>query len=329
MFYHSINPELPGSPFNIPVWLLSILLVVWIGVYLYVVYKSHKKSFWNQVKTNTSLQTNVGFLGLIFIVTLFFLTKSINLHIRWYGIIYAIGFAYIFLYLQFLTRRKSIENFGTKDVEPFLVGLIMSMVIGARLFHVFVYEFAHYIVRPHEILMVWQGGLSFHGALFFMALWIYYFCKKKKIEMLRLTDYLVVPAALFLSLGRMANFLNGELVGKITNVSWGVKFPSYEGFRHPTQIYESAKNFILFTILLGTQFLQGHLFRKYVPGLLTIVFLIGYGLLRFLIEFLKDFESIFLGLNMGQILSLFVIFFGVYLAFITRKTYLNMQKLQK
>jgi hypothetical protein len=182
MFYHSINPELPGSPFTIPVWLITILLILWIGVYVYIIYRSHKKDIFKYVKSNSSLQTNLGFLGVICISTFFFLTKNITLHIRWYGIIYALGFTYIFLYLQFLARRKSIEHFHTSDVEPFLVGLIMSMIIGARLFHVFVYEFAYYIVRPHEILMVWQGGLSFHGALFFMVLWIYYFCKKKKIE---------------------------------------------------------------------------------------------------------------------------------------------------
>jgi phosphatidylglycerol:prolipoprotein diacylglycerol transferase len=327
MYTHTLNPELPFSPFIIPVWLISILLVLLAVGYSYFLYKKKGTVLFQQLKSDTSLQMNYGTLLVLFIASVIYASKSISLHVRWYGVIYAVGFAFIFMYLSYLARTKAIEHFETTDVEPFLIGLIISMVIGARLFHVFVYETMYYLLHPLEIVMVWNGGLSFHGALLFMGMWIFYFCKKKKIEVLRLTDYLVVPAALFLSLGRMANFINGELVGKITNVSWGVKFPLYDGFRHPTQIYESVKNLILFGILFGTQLAQGHIFRKYVPGLLTIIFLIGYGSLRFFIEFLKDFESIFIGLNMGQILSLFVVFLGIYLIFIIRKTHVKFKKM--
>lgn len=245
--------------------------------------------------------------------------EHMGLQIRWYGLVYAIAFISLFFYLRYLVNKKYIPNFENEDIEPFLIGTIITLVLGARFFHCFIYYPSYYFKNPLEILMVWKGGLSFHGALIFISLWILYFCKHRKIPLFTLTDYLVFPVALFLAIGRLANFSNGELVGKLTNVSWGVNFennPKYSGaFRHPTQIYESLKNLFLFLVLLGVKGIQGQIFRKYTPGLMTGIFLIGYGVLRFFIEFLKESTIIILGLNMGQILSIFVILFGAYLLY--------------
>ncbi len=247
-----------------------------------------------------------------------------GIQIRWYGVVYVLAFLTLYFYLLYLTKSKQIFNFDKKDVEPFLIGLIISMIIGARLFHCFIYYPNYYFKNFFEIFMIWKGGLSFHGALLFVTFWIYYFCKKKKIWFLELTDYLVFPAALFLALGRIANFANGELVGKITNVSWGVDFnnsETYRGvFRHPTQIYESIKNLFLFGFLLCAKYVQGHFFRKYTPGLMTAIFLLGYGFLRFFLEFLKESVIVAIGLNMGQILSIFVFILGLYIAYHLYKT---------
>ncbi|MGM5483497.1 MAG: prolipoprotein diacylglyceryl transferase [Nanobdellota archaeon] len=236
-----------------------------------------------------------------------------GLQIRWYGIVYAAGFIYLYFFLMFLAKHNSIDNFEKDDVEPFLIGLIISMIIGSRLFHTFVYNFIYYITHPLEIIMIWNGGLSFHGALFFIALWIFYYCRKRGIHFFSLTDFLVVPAAFFLAIGRFANFINGELIGVKSNISWAVKFEDYEGFRHPTQIYESIKNLFLFSSLILIKFVQGRIFRRYVPGLMTIIFLMGYGIMRFFIEFLKEGATVVAGLNIGQILSLAMIIFSVYL----------------
>jgi len=240
------------------------------------------------------------------------------LEIRWYGLVYAISFIFLYFYLKFITKKKVIPNFEESEVETFLIGLIITMIIGARLFHCFIYHPHYYFKHPLEIFMIWKGGLSFHGAILFMTMWVYYFAKHRKIHILVLSDFLVFPAALFLALGRMANFVNGELVGKLTNVSWAVNFnnsKAYAGtFRHPTQIYEAFKNLFLFFILAAVKIIQGQIFRQYVPGLMTAIFLIGYGALRFFIEFLKEGATVVLGLNMGQILSVFVIIFGIYLA---------------
>lgn len=252
-----------------------------------------------------------------------------GLEIRYYGIIYALAFLTIFFVLDYIAKKKKIVNFYQKDVEPFMIGFIIAIILGARLFHVFIYYPKYYIQNPLEIFMVWMGGLSFHGGLVLGSLWIWYFCRNKKIPFFQMTDYLVIPAAFFLALGRIANFINAELVGKITSVSWAVQFPGYDGFRHPTQLYESMKNFFLFGIIIALNYGKNHLFRKNVPGLITAIFIVGYGSLRFFIEFLKEGIIVFLGLNLGQILSFFTVLFGIYLFIILRKTHKDVTKLEE
>lgn len=253
-----------------------------------------------------------------------------SLEIRWYGLIYVIAFVSFYFYLRYLAKKNHIENLKVEDVEDYLIGTIIYLVIGARFFHVFIYHPGYYFANPIEILQIWNGGLSFHGALLMIGLWTFYFCRKRKIIFFTFTDYMVFPVAVFLALGRFTNFINGELVGKITQVPWAVKFNNsgYNDFRHPTQIYESIKNLFLLTILYGVRGMQGYIFRKNVPGLLTAIFLIGYGGLRFIIEFLKEGYTVILGLNMGQILSLATLLFGIYLLKIiiqTRKAVKNMK----
>ena len=252
------------------------------------------------------------------------------LEIRWYGILYALGFLFLFFFLHHVAKKKHIINFTKEDVEPFLIGLIISVVLGARLFHTMIYEPTIYFADPLRILFIFEGGLSFHGALTFSALWIFYFCKKKHIPFFQLTDYIVLPAAFFLALGRMANFVNAELVGKVTNVSWAVDFsksnPLYEGFRHPTQLYEGAKNLFLFTILIILNIYRRSVLKKMPFGIITIIFLLFYGVFRFFIEFLKESGTILLGLNMGQILSVGMLLLAGYLLFVIFKTKKEIEK---
>lgn len=252
-----------------------------------------------------------------------------GLEIRYYGVIYALAFLTVFFILTYIAKKKDIENFNQEDVEPFLIGFIVAIILGARLFHVFIYYPGYYFSNPTDIIKIWEGGLSFHGGFVLSALWTWYFCRKKNIPFFKITDYLVIPAAFFLALGRIANFINAELVGKVTDASWGVQFPGHEGFRHPTQLYESAKNFILFGTIILLNFGRNFFFRKYVPGLITAIFIIGYGSLRFFIEFLKEGVTVILGLNMGQILSIFTILFGIYLIFILKKSYETVKTIEK
>mgnify|MGYP001594952397 CR=1 FL=1 len=231
------------------------------------------------------------------------LISIFGLEIRYYGIVYVLGFLLI---LYILEKQREKLNLSNDEVYDYVFYLIIFIVLGARIFEILFYEPLFYFSNPLEMLMIWHGGLSFHGALTGVMTWTYVFAKKKKLHFYDLSDILVVPAALMLFLGRIANFINGELVGKITNLSWGVKFKNYEGFRHPTQIYESLKNLLIFFALL---FLKNKNLKK---GTLTWVFFLFYGTLRFFIEFLKEQTSFIFGLPVTQIFTGLMIIVSLY-----------------
>ncbi|MEK6903698.1 MAG: prolipoprotein diacylglyceryl transferase [Nanoarchaeota archaeon] len=228
------------------------------------------------------------------------------LEIRYYGLFYAFGFLITYLFLRHAVKQKKIP-LCLEELDTFLIYLMMGTVIGARLFEVIFYNPAYYLAHPLKIIAVWEGGLSFHGGLLGIFLAVFLFSKKKNISWLALADLIVIPAALALALGRLGNFMNGELYGRVTSVPWGMQFPGVEGFRHPSQFYESAKNIFIAGILLwqskkGKQ--EGYLFG---------LFLFLYGILRFLVEFVRE-PQVFVGpLTMGQALSVPVMILGIYL----------------
>jgi len=231
------------------------------------------------------------------------LISIFGLEIRYYGLVYVLGFLII---LFILNRQKEKLKLSKDDVYDYVFYLIIFTVLGARIFEILFYEPLFYFSNPLEMLMIWHGGLSFHGALTGVVIWIYIFTKKKKLHFYDLSDILVVPVAFMLFLGRIANFINGELVGKITSLPWGVKFKGYEGFRHPTQIYEALKNLLIFFMLL--LFLRNKNLKK---GTLTWLFFLFYGTLRFLIEFLKEQDSFIFEL-VTQILSSLMVIVSLY-----------------
>ena len=232
------------------------------------------------------------------------LISIFGLEIRYYGLVYVLGFLII---LFILNRQKEKLKLSKDDVYDYVFYLIIFTVLGARIFEILFYEPLFYFSNPLEMLMIWHGGLSFHGALTGVVIWIYIFTKKKKLHFYDLSDILVVPVAFMLFLGRIANFINGELVGKITSLPWGVKFKGYEGFRHPTQIYEALKNLLIFFMLL--LFLRNKNLKK---GTLTWLFFLFYGTLRFLIEFLKEQDSFIFELPVTQILSSLMVIVSLY-----------------
>src|SRR3989344_5052686 len=162
-----------------------------------------------------------------------------SLEIRWYGIIFVIGFLIAYFMIGYLAKRKAL-NLTKDDTADLLFYLVIGILIGARAFYVFIYNAGYYISNPLESLMFWHGGLSFHGGLVGAVIAAWIFCRKKKLSMLELGDIIVIPLAIGLCLGRIANFINGELVGMVTNLPWCVNFKGYEGCRHPSQLYESA-----------------------------------------------------------------------------------------
>ncbi len=229
--------------------------------------------------------------------------------IRYYGLIYALGFIMAYFMLLYFARRKLID-LGKAEVSDLIVYVIIGSLVGARLFYIFIYNFSYYLANPIEIFSVWLGGLSFHGGLAGAVAGGYIFWRKRKFDFWNVADMAMAPLALGLCFGRVGNFINGELYGRITLLPWGVKFPEAEGFRHPSQLYEAMKNFIIFATLW---FMKD---RKMPKGFMFFTFVTMYGALRFLIEFTRQPDAqigfVFLNLSMGQLLCLPMIAIGLF-----------------
>ncbi|MBW3004951.1 prolipoprotein diacylglyceryl transferase [Candidatus Woesearchaeota archaeon] len=234
------------------------------------------------------------------------------LEIRWYGLMYVLSFIVIYLYARAAVKHKKL-NITLKDLDDLMIWLVAALIIGARLGEILFYNPSYYVANPSEIIAIWHGGLSFHGGLIGVLIAGYAFSRKHKINFLQLCDIFVVPLTLAQVFGRMGNFINGELYGRITTVSWGVKFPSAEGFRHPSQLYEAAYDLVIF----GFLFFQRNLKRK--PGYLLGWFLVLYSIFRFFTEFVREPEIMIGPLTMGQCLNIPMFIAGVYLLYRIRK----------
>jgi phosphatidylglycerol:prolipoprotein diacylglycerol transferase len=240
--------------------------------------------------------------------------------LSWYGLMYVLGFLASYLLVRYQIKKKS---FGiTKpEVENLFFYLILGLVIGARLGYVFFYDFKTYLNNPLEIPAVWHGGMSFHGGLIGLLLVAVLFSRKNKISFWNIADLFIVTAPIGLGLGRIGNFINGELYGRVTQVPWAMIFPRGGPVpRHPSQLYESAlEGGVLFLILWFIK-------DKNLPrGALLAIFLFLYGSFRIFIEFFREPDAqlgFVLGpFTMGQVLSAFMIGGGIFLLF-----YLNSKK---
>lgn len=234
--------------------------------------------------------------------------------IRYYGLVYVIGFIITFFYLRHLIQNKKLKL--THDqLYDYLLYIILAVLIGGRFFHVFIYNFTYYLSNPQFIFAIWRGGMSFHGALIGIIFVTYLFTKRKdvKVKFYGLTDRVVLPITLLLCLGRIVNFINGELFGTPTDLPWAVRFPDPQGghfpdFRHPSQIYESIKNLFIFFVLIAETKIKH---RK--PGLIFWSFILLYGVLRFVIEFVRFSHIHYLGLSIGQYLCILMIIPSAYI----------------
>ncbi|MFH1209664.1 MAG: prolipoprotein diacylglyceryl transferase [archaeon] len=230
-----------------------------------------------------------------------------GLEIRYYGIIYVLGFLFLLWYLM-INREKI--GLSKDNIYDFVFYFILGSIIGARLFEVLFYEPYYYFTNLKEIIAFWHGGMSFHGGFLGGIIVTLVYSKKKKISFYKIADIIILPLAFFLFLGRIMNFINGELVGKITNVKWCVKFSNYEGCRHPTQLYEAFKNLVIFFTLL--YFKNSSKNKNLKEGTLFWTFIFIYGLLRFIIEFFKEPITLYFGIPLGQILSIILAIVGAY-----------------
>ena len=232
--------------------------------------------------------------------------------IRWYSLAYIFGIL-IGWYLGkrvILGKFKNL-NFNIKEFDNLITCIIISLLSGGRIGYILFYNFGYYISNPFDILKIWEGGMSFHGALIGIILGTYWFSIKKDIQAFFLLDIIAFVAPIGIFFGRIANFINGELVGKTTKVFWGVIFPKIDNsIRHPSQLYEAfLEGIVLFAIM------NLILFRKnYKTGSCSYVFLIFYGIFRIFSELFREPDAqigyLFNLISMGTILSFFMILAG-------------------
>ncbi len=238
--------------------------------------------------------------------------------IRWYALAYLAGLVVGWAYARALAARTP-NVIAPTQLDDLLSWIALGVVLGGRLGYVLFYNLPYYLDHPLEIFMVWKGGMAFHGGMLGVILAIMIYCRKYQLDAFRVGDVIAPAVPIGLFFGRLANFINGELYGRLHNGSWAVPFPSGPDglleLRHPSQLYEAVlEGILLFAILLMARLLGAH--RK--PGLLTGIFLIGYGIGRIIGEFYRepDPQLGFLlfgegGLTMGMLLSIPMIFAGI------------------
>ena len=236
------------------------------------------------------------------------------LSISWYSLAYVLGIVMGWFYATKIIKNFQID-IAPKLLEHFITWAILGIIIGGRLGYVLLYNPGKYFADPISILKTYEGGMSFHGGIIGLAISGYLFCKKYKINLLVFSDILVVTVPIGLFLGRLANFINGELYGRITSMPWGVIFPGSDfQSRHPSQLYEAFfEGLILFIVLAYATF--KHKSIK-ILGLNTGIFLTLYSLFRLSIEMFRE-PDLHIGflynyLTMGQILTLPMLVVGIY-----------------
>ena len=236
--------------------------------------------------------------------------------IRWYSLAYICALITGYYYLLFINRRFNLKIINHKSLEELIFKIIIGIIIGGRLGYVIFYNLSYYINHPSKIFFIWEGGMSFHGGLIGVTLAILYHSKKTAKSFFTYIDLVSCAVPIGLFLGRIANFINGELYGKITNNNWGVIFP-YAGFlpRHPSQLYEAILEGLLAFIIMYFA-VKNEKFRS-SKGSLSGLFLIIYGISRILVEFYRT-PDVHIGyffniITLGQILSLPMVLLGLYL----------------
>jgi len=234
--------------------------------------------------------------------------------IHWYGIMYLVSFILALILLPRLQRYRHL-SLTTDDWSGVLTGAILGVLVGGRLGYVLLYDPSYYLSSPFEILKVWKGGMSSHGGFLGVGIVTLIVSRRKHIPLLKLLDLLVIPIAIGLAFGRIGNFINQELYGNVTQVPWAVSVPGLSGLRHPAQLYAVLKDLIIALVC------SLHLRRTQLtnlPGKTFSLFLILYGVLRFLVEEVRaqdfpPFEFFGIVFTRGQLYTIPILIAGIVL----------------
>jgi phosphatidylglycerol:prolipoprotein diacylglycerol transferase len=227
-------------------------------------------------------------------------------YLWWYGLSYSLGFLGAFLWLRRARRGLAM---GIDEVYSLSIWMACGILLGGRLVEVFFYEWPYYGAHPWHIPAIWLGGMSTHGILLGAVLAIGLFCRRTGRSFLAVADVLAIAGAYIMGMGRIGNFIDGQIVGSVTGVWWGVKFPDVENFRHPVVLYDGLKNLLLVPLLLALR-------RRRPPrGVVLGHFLLWYGFLRIFIDFFREYRTELLGLPPGQEFNAAMTFLGLGLIF--------------
>lgn len=240
------------------------------------------------------------------------------IQIHWYGIMYLVGFTLAWFLALYRIERCKLD-WNRDQVADLIFYAAIGTILGGRIGYMFFYGFQDWLDHPLQVLKIWEGGMSFHGGLIGVIIALYLFCRRYHKSFLEVTDFTAPLVPLGLAAGRLGNFINGELWGKPTDIAWGMIFPQIDNLpRHPSQLYElGLEGITLFLILFF------YAQKQRLKGSNTALFLIFYGLFRFLIEFYRE-PDVQLGylwdtFTMGQLLSLPMILIGITLYFYQKK----------
>jgi phosphatidylglycerol:prolipoprotein diacylglycerol transferase len=227
-----------------------------------------------------------------------------GVHLWWYGLSYTMGFLSAHLFIR---HRRDQLGLSMRSVYNLSLLLAGGVLLGGRFVEVAFYEWPFYHQHFHLIPAFWLGGMATHGLMFGGLIGIWMFCRFHGKSFLSVTDALAIPAALILGVGRIGNFIDGQIVGSISTVWWAVQFPDAEGFRHPVVFYDGMKNLLIIPILWSA--------ARWKPssGVVTGIFLFLYAFLRIFIDLFREYPTSLLGLATGQVLNILMSVLGLVL----------------
>ena len=245
--------------------------------------------------------------------------------IRWYALAYIAGILAGWLYARRLIRTERLWGgpapMTVVDFDDFVLWVTLGIILGGRTGYVLFYNFSYFVANPAEIFQLWKGGMSFHGGFLGCVLAVVAFARLRGIPFLSLGDVTCAVAPIGLFLGRIANFINGELWGRVSDVSWAMVFPNAGPLpRHPSQLYEATLEGIVLFVVLAIMIRSGALRR---PGTIIGSFALGYGMIRIFCELFREPDAqlgfLWQWLTMGMLLSLPLMLAGIGFIVVARR----------